>query len=52
MATKAVNITLKKETIKRIKELAKKESRSFSNMVEYILYSHYTEKDRPTSAPQ
>ena len=52
MATKGVNITLKEETIRKIKELADRNHRSFSNMVEYILYSHYTEKDRPTSASQ
>ncbi len=49
MATENVSFTLKKETIKKIRELAKKERRSVSNMVEYILYSHFTEKDRPTS---
>ena len=37
MATERVNITLKEETIRKIKELAKKETRSFSNMVQRIL---------------
>lgn len=47
MATKGVNITLKEDTIKRVKELAKEQGRSFSNMVEYILYSHCSGKTDP-----
>ncbi len=35
--TESVNFTLKRETIRRVKELAKEEGRSFSNMVQRIL---------------
>ena len=48
MITKHVNITLKKETIEKTRELAKKEGRSFSNMVERILQLHYN-KAQPAS---
>ena len=45
-------ITLSEELIVKIKEEAKRNNRSFSNMVEHILRSHYTDKDRPTSSSQ
>jgi len=48
--TKTITLTL--ETVAKVKEEANKTNRSFSNMVEHILCSHYTEKDRPTSASQ
>lgn len=41
MNTKIVTITLKEETIKKMKELAKKEDRSFSNMVQRILEERF-----------
>ncbi len=43
------SITLTVELAERIEREAKQTNRSFSNMVEHILRSHYTEKDRPTS---
>lgn len=45
--TKTITLTL--ETVARIGEEAKINNRSFSNMVEQILRSHYTEKDRSAS---
>lgn len=44
MATERVNITLEKETIKKVKELAGKESRSFSNMVQRILEEYFRKR--------
>ena len=41
-------ITLSEELIVEVKDEADRNHRSFSNMVEHILRSHYTEKDRPT----
>lgn len=46
MPTEPKNITLEKETIKKIEELAKKERRSFSNMVEKILSDYLEERER------
>ena len=48
--TKTITLTL--EIVTKIKEEAKKNNRSFSNMVEHILRSHYIEKDRSTSKSQ
>lgn len=42
--TKAITITI--ELARKVKDEADKTNRSFSNMVEHILRSHYTEKDR------
>ncbi len=46
--TKTITLTL--EIATKVKEEAKRNNRSFSNMVEHILRSHYTDKDRPTSS--
>jgi len=44
MATKKVTFTLKKETIEKVKELAREEGRSFSNMVQRILEKYFRNK--------
>ena len=46
------SITLTVELAERVQKEAKRTNRPFSNMVEHILRSHYTEKDRPTSTSQ
>lgn len=45
MATRPVNITLKEETIKKVRELAKEEGRSFSNMIQRILEKYFRKKE-------
>lgn len=50
--TIAKSITFGLDLAVKIEKEAKVTHRSFSQMVEYILRSHYTEKDRPTSASQ
>ena len=44
--TEKKSITLDKEIIKKVEELAKKESRSFSNMVQRILEKYFEEKNK------
>jgi len=46
MATQRVNITLNKETIKKVRELAKKETRSFSNMIQRILEEYFRKGEK------
>lgn len=41
MPTEPRNITLEKDTIKKVEEQAKKEGRSFSNMVQRILEEYF-----------
>ena len=43
------SITLTVELAERIEREAKRTNRPFSNMVEHILRSHYTEEDRIAS---
>ncbi len=45
-------ITLSEELIVEVKDEADKNHRSFSNMVEHILRSHYTKEDRIASGLQ
>lgn len=50
MATEKKGVTLDSGIIRRVEELAKKESRSFSNMIQRILEEYFemvkTAKDR------
>lgn len=48
----AKSLTIDLELLNKVVTEANATNRSFSEMVEYILYSHYTEKDRPTSELQ
>ncbi len=48
----AKTITIDIEIVTKVGREGNKTNRSFSQMVEHILCSHYTEKDRPTSASQ
>lgn len=46
MATENVNITLEEETIKKVRELARKETRSFSNMIQRILEEYFSAAEK------
>ena len=41
MLTEPRNVTLEKDTIKKVEKLAKEEGRSFSNMVQRILEEYF-----------
>lgn len=51
MITEKKSITLDKEVIKRVEEQAKKEGRSFSNMVQRILEDYFKEMQNRTPFP-
>ena len=45
MVTENRSITLKTDVIEKVEELAKKETRSFSNMVQRILEKYFSKKE-------